>query len=131
MSHSLFMSPRAVYVLVWKRPDADGPNALEPDKAGLRSWLEMIGLHVPDAKVVVVGTHCATPGHGQTLQSYSEQFTEYSNEIKGHVQTVIDELNWTIRNEDKAIEEDILFQAHSDSLLRRRALLRGIRNLME
>jgi pentatricopeptide repeat protein len=127
MSHSLFMSPRAVYVLVWKRPDADSANALEPAKAGLRRWLEMIGLHVPDAKVLIVGTHCATPGHEQTLQSYTEQFGKYSDEIKGHVKTVIDELNWTIRNEDKAIEGDILFQAQSDSLLRRRALLRGIR----
>ncbi len=54
------MSPRAVYVLVWKRPDADGPNALEPTKAGLRRWLEMIGLHVPIAKIVTGVMHSAT-----------------------------------------------------------------------
>jgi serine/threonine protein kinase/GTPase SAR1 family protein len=128
MAHSLFMSHRAVYVLVWKRPDecTDDPNALEPAKTGLRRWLEMIGLHAPGAKVVIVGTHCDTHGCGPYLESYARKFLEYSIEIKNHVKEVIAELNQVIVYEDKHIETKMLSENQCDSFLRRRALLRGI-----
>jgi GTPase SAR1 family protein len=129
MAHSLFMSPRAIYVLVWKRPDecTDDPNAFEPAKAGLRRWLEMICLHVPGAKVLIVGTHCDTPGFDETLQSYRKRFVSYTNQIKSHVRTAIDELNAVFLREDHEIAQKMSCDMKNDSLLRRRALLRGIR----
>ena len=128
MAHSLFLSHLAVYVLVWKRPDSVG-KSLDPAKAGLRRWIEMIGLYAPDAKIVIVGTHCATciVGPDQSLDNYQAEFLRYSAEIKEYVQSVVQKLNSMILREDEAIMKSFSSSSNPDLLLRRRGLLRGIR----
>jgi GTPase SAR1 family protein len=128
MSHSLFMSPRAAYVLVWKRPDSDDSNALEPVKAGLRRWLEMICLHVPGTQVVIVGTHCETPARNQaSSDSYTRHFSLLSTHIQDYVNTVVEDLNRVIKSEDESIASKMQLEGPSNAFLRRRAFLRGIR----
>jgi GTPase SAR1 family protein len=63
LSHTLHFTRRCLYVLMWtthKFSDDDAAKLLDiADIVGpLKRWLQLLAINVPDANVLVVGTHC-------------------------------------------------------------------------
>ena len=62
-SHTLHFTRRCLYVLTWtahKFSDSRAPQALHLDAivSPLKTWLQLLAANVPEACVIVVGTHC-------------------------------------------------------------------------
>ena len=62
-SHTLHFTRRCLYVLMWtahKFSDSRAPQALHLDAivSPLKTWLQLLAANVPEACVIVVGTHC-------------------------------------------------------------------------
>ena len=63
LSHTLHFTRRCLYLLMWtthKFSDSDAAIALgfEDVVGPLKRWLQLLAANVPEANVVVVGTHC-------------------------------------------------------------------------
>jgi hypothetical protein len=63
MSHSIHFTQRCLYILTWTPPQPAShagalspPLTLEQLKVDLRLWLQMLSQHVPNARIVLVGT---------------------------------------------------------------------------
>jgi hypothetical protein len=62
-SHTLHFTRRCLYVLTWtahKFSDSRAAQALHLDAivSPLKTWLQLLAVNVPEACVIVVGTHC-------------------------------------------------------------------------
>ncbi|CAN0357848.1 unnamed protein product, partial [Ectocarpus fasciculatus] len=51
----LFLTPRAVYLLVWDAADASEMDGLNLEGLAIAPWLRYLTFRVPDANVVLVG----------------------------------------------------------------------------
>ena len=75
LSHSVHFTQRCLYILTWTPPQpASLAGALSPPltlqqlKADLRLWLQMLAQHVPNAKVLLVGTRDDNSAEYQSVQ---------------------------------------------------------------
>ena len=75
LSHSVHFTQRCLYILTWTPPQpASLAGALSPPltlqqlKADLRLWLQMLAQHVPNAKVLLVGTRDDNSAEYQLVQ---------------------------------------------------------------
>ena len=55
LSHSVHFSHRSLYLLLWKPGES-----LDTTMRRVTPWLEALCMHVPDAHVVMVASHCKT-----------------------------------------------------------------------
>ncbi|CAN0552218.1 unnamed protein product, partial [Laminaria digitata] len=51
----LFLTPRAVYMLVWDAAEASKMDDLDLEDLAIAPWLRHLTFRVPDANVVLVG----------------------------------------------------------------------------
>jgi hypothetical protein len=97
LSHSVHFTRRCLYVLTWTPPqpasDAGAlspPLTLEQLKADLRLWLQMLAQHVPNAKVLLVGTR-------------DDGSAEYQG-VRAHVEAAVDaeieQLNLRVKSDN-------------------------------
>ncbi|CAB1102707.1 unnamed protein product [Ectocarpus sp. CCAP 1310/34] len=54
----LFLTPRAVYMLVWDAAKASEMEGLNLEDLGIAPWLRYLTFRVPDASVILVGNKC-------------------------------------------------------------------------
>jgi hypothetical protein len=66
LSHSIHFSHRCLYVLLWKPGET-----VDATISRVSPWLESLCLHVPDAHVVLVASHCKTDITANELQALS------------------------------------------------------------
>ncbi len=83
LSHSVHFTQRCLYILTWTPPQpASHAGALSPPLtlqqllADLRLWLQMLAQHVPNAKLVLVGTR-------------DDGSAEYQG-VRAHVESAVD-----------------------------------------
>jgi hypothetical protein len=80
VSHAMHFTARCIYLLLWK-PGASLESAL----ASVGRWLETLVLYVPDAVVVLVGSHC------ESLPD--DEYRQLSACVHERVQAKVAELN--------------------------------------
>ena len=80
VSHAMHFTARCIYLLLWK-PGA----SLECALASVGRWLETLVLYVPDAVVVLVGSHC------ESLPE--DEYRQLSASVLERVQAKVAELN--------------------------------------
>jgi GTPase SAR1 family protein len=80
VSHAMHFTARCIYLLLWK-PGASLESAL----ASVGRWLETLVLYVPDAVVVLVGSHC------ESLPD--DEYRQLSACVQERVQAKVAELN--------------------------------------
>jgi GTPase SAR1 family protein len=74
LTHTLHFTRRCLYMLIWsthKFSADDVPQELSVQDivVPLKRWLQLLAAHVPEAKVLVVGTHCeVNPGNFKVVQ---------------------------------------------------------------
>jgi GTPase SAR1 family protein len=80
LSHAMHFTGRCMYLLLWK------PGAvMEAALSGISRWLETLSVYVPDAVVVLVGSHCgARP---------SDEYRQLAAQVQQRVQAKVAELN--------------------------------------
>jgi hypothetical protein len=87
VSHTVHLSHRCMYLLLWK--------PYEPLDATMRRvspWLESLCMHVPDAQVLLVASHCKT-------NISNDEFLALSRDVEAAVDAKVQELNDVIRME--------------------------------
>ena len=76
ITHQFFFSQRALYLVVWKPREGQEQNEVE-------GWLRRIRLRVgPDARVLIVATHCAGDQHPDLDYPHLQQ--EFPHMLAGH-----------------------------------------------
>ena len=76
ITHQFFFSQRALYLVVWKPREGQEQNEVE-------GWLRRIRLRVgPDARVIIVATHCAADYQPDLDYPYLER--EFPGMLAGH-----------------------------------------------
>jgi hypothetical protein len=89
LSHSVHLSARCVDVLVWsprKEENEVARDSTEGIVQPLMEWLQILSSHVPDASIVLVGTHSMTPeGNGKPGlfkdSAYTSEFSKLAEEV--------------------------------------------------
>jgi hypothetical protein len=115
MTHSLFFSERAIYMLLWKRPSQQQSRMSEDDREGIVNWLHMLAAAVPNARIVVVGTHRETPRAGESAAEYSKCYKEIADQVHRIVQEECDSINQTImRGETSASNSGMKVELTAD-----------------
>jgi GTPase SAR1 family protein len=114
LSHTMHFTRRCLYVLMWtahKFSDSGAAQelSLEAIVSPLKRWLQLLAANVPEASVVVVGTHCRV------------QPERFEVEVGQHVQEEIDRLHFMADAESAATRE--LLQRQRDKA---RALLADV-----
>jgi hypothetical protein len=96
LSHSVHFTQRCLYILTWTPPqpasDAGAlspPVTLEQLKDDLRLWLQMLAQHVPDAKVLLVGTR----------DDESDKYQSVREQVEAAVDAEMEQLNSRVRLE--------------------------------
>eukprot|EP01062_Namystynia_karyoxenos_P051089 TRINITY_DN399_c0_g2_i1.p1 TRINITY_DN399_c0_g2~~TRINITY_DN399_c0_g2_i1.p1 ORF type:complete len:1497 (+),score=628.13 TRINITY_DN399_c0_g2_i1:79-4491(+) len=88
-SHSLFLTPRTVFVLVWKMsaPGADGGMSDYEDER-ITGWVDEVYAKAPGSAVFIVGTHQdelsdrRLPNLNRICQRVKRRFEEYVEQIR-------------------------------------------------
>ena len=106
LSHSVHFTQRCLYILTWTPPqpasDAGAlspPLSLERLKDDLRLWLQMLAQHVPDAKVLLVGTR----------DDGSAEYQSVREQVEAAVDAEMEQLNSRVRlecNELQRMKDD-------------------------
>ncbi len=107
LSHSVHLSARCVYVLVWsprKEMDESSRDSVEGILRPMVEWLQILSSHVPDANVVLVGTHSMTPEDKDRPSWFNDAVyvAEYANiaiEVQRKVVEEINRLNFIVEQE--------------------------------
>ena len=81
LSHAVHFSHRCIYLLLWKPFEC-----LATTMQRLSPWLESLCMHVPDAHIVLVASHCKT-------NIRDDEFIALSHEVETAVLAKIQELN--------------------------------------
>jgi GTPase SAR1 family protein len=81
LSHAMHFTGRCMYLLLWK-PGASMAAAL----LSISRWLETLSVYVPDAIVVLVGSHC--------LSMPSDEYEQLAACVQDRVQAKVAELNY-------------------------------------
>lgn len=81
ISHALHFSHRCIYTLLWKPG-----KPLDAIMRHLTPWLESLATHVPDARIVLVASHCKT-------NISDDDFLALSREVEAAVLAKVLELN--------------------------------------
>jgi hypothetical protein len=109
LSHAVHFTDRCMYLLLW-RPDAGAEPAATV--AHIHKWLETLSMHVPNAVVVLVGSHCESlPG-----VDYSGVATAVEASVKGKVMQL---------NECTQLEVEELRLQYKDAKKQREAAVRA------
>lgn len=87
LSHSVHFFHRCMYVLLWK-PD----ETLDVTMRRISPWLESLCMHVPDAHIVLVASHCKT-------NITDGAFLEVSSQVQRDAEGKVEELNEITRLE--------------------------------
>ncbi len=101
LSHTMHFTRRCLYVLVWtahkfSESGAAQELALEDIVSPLKRWLQLLATNVPEASVVVVGTHCRVQ---------PERFEAVRVEVGQHVRDEINRLHFMADAESAATRE--------------------------
>jgi GTPase SAR1 family protein len=101
LSHTMHFTRRCLYVLMWtahkfSESGAAQELALEDILLPLKRWLQLLAANVPEASVVVVGTHCRVQ---------PERFEAMRVEVGRHVREEIDRLHFMADAESAATRE--------------------------
>ena len=106
LSHSVHFTQRCLYILTWTPPQpASDAGALSPPltlerlKDDLRLWLQMLAQHVPDAKVLLVGTR----------DDGSDEYQSVREQVEAAVDAEMEQLNSRVRfecNELQRMKDD-------------------------
>jgi hypothetical protein len=93
LSHSVHFTQRCLYILTWTPPQpASHAGALSPPLTleqlldDLRLWLQMLAQHVPNAKLILVGTR----------DDGSDKYQSMRSHIEAAVDAEIEQLNWRV-----------------------------------
>jgi GTPase SAR1 family protein len=105
LSHTVHFTHRCIYMLLW-RPLESIDEILSP----ISLWLESLCMHVPDAHVVLVGSHCRS-------SLAEDEFAALSAKIEFAARLKLKELNETTR-----LEVDNLRSQLSDAVSERQFL---------
>ena len=81
LSHSVHFSHRCLYLLLWKPGESLGVTMQR-----VCPWLEALCMHVPDAMVVMVASHCKT-------NISDDAFLELSRQVEAAAQAKVQDLN--------------------------------------
>jgi GTPase SAR1 family protein len=81
LSHAMHFTGRCMYLLLWK-PGASMAAAL----LSISRWLETLSVYVPDAIVVLVGSHCRSMP--------SDEYEQLAACVQDRVQAKVAELNY-------------------------------------
>jgi GTPase SAR1 family protein len=106
LSHTLQFTRRSLYVLMWtahKFSESGAAQALAVDDivAPLKRWLQLLSANVPEASVVVVGTHCRVdPGAFESVQLL----------VDAHVKEEMKRLRFIAEEEAKATRRVVELQ---------------------
>ncbi len=104
LSHAIHFTHRCVYMLLWKPFDS-----VDKILSSLFLWLESLCIHVPDAHIVLVGSHCKS--------IFTEDISELSAKIEVAARLKLQELNAIIK-----LEVDSLRSQLSDAISQRQLL---------
>ncbi len=116
MSHSVHLSARCVYVLVWsprKEMDESCRNTVDDIVQPMLEWLQILSSHVPDARIVLVATHSKTP-EGKDKPGlfkdgvYAEEFAKLAVEVERKVVDEINRLNCIVQQELMHLQRRVL-----------------------
>ena len=116
LSHSVHLSARCVYVLVWS-PRKEENEAARDSAEGIVQpvieWLQILSSHVPDANIVLVGTHSMTPeGKGKPGLfkdgTYTSEFEKLAKEVEQRVAAEVARLNVIVEQELAHLRQRIL-----------------------
>jgi hypothetical protein len=105
LSHTVHFTHRCIYMLLW-RPFESTDTIL----SRVSLWLESLCVHVPDASIVLIGSHCKSV-------SPEDKFAELSAKIEVAVRLKLQELNETTR-----LEVDNLRSQLSDAVTKKQQL---------
>jgi len=116
LSHSVHLSARCVYVLVWSPRMEENESARDSAEGIVQpviEWLQILSSHVPDANIVLVGTHSMTPeGKGKPGLfkdgAYTAEFAKLANEVEQRVVAEITRLNHIVELELTHLRQRIL-----------------------
>ncbi len=102
ITHQFFFSPRALYCLVWRPRKGHSAGNVE-------EWMERIERRVPNARVLVISTHCDEPGNPELdegdLQSKFGEMIAGFHAIDNKSGTGIPELLEAIGKEASGLEQ--------------------------
>jgi hypothetical protein len=116
LSHSVHLSARCVYVLVWsprKEENEAARDSAEGIVQPMIEWLQILSSHVPDANIVLVGTHSMTPeGKGKPGLfkdgAYTSEFEKLAKEVEHRVTAEVARLNQIVEQELVHLRQRIL-----------------------
>jgi GTPase SAR1 family protein len=101
LSHAMHFTGRCMYLLLWK-PGA----SLEAALFSIVRWLETLSVYVPDAIVVLVGSHCQSlPG---------DEYRQLAARVRERVEAKVAELNEL--TELEALKLHVLYKSARDSV---------------
>jgi GTPase SAR1 family protein len=101
LSHAMHFTGRCMYLLLWK-PGASMQAAL----ASTSRWLETLSVYVPDAIVVLVGSHCRSlPG---------DEYQQLAARVRERVEAKVAELNEL--TELEALKLHALYKSAQDNV---------------
>ncbi len=102
ITHQFFFSPRTLYCLVWRPRKGHSAGNVE-------EWMERIERRVPNARVLVISTHCDEPGNPELdegdLQSKFGEMIAGFHAIDNKSGTGIPELLEAIGKEASGLEQ--------------------------
>ena len=147
LSHTLHFTRRCLYLLMWtthKFSQSGAAIALAVgDVVGpLKCWLQLLAAHVPEANVVVVGTHCKVDPEAfkvmqervdSALREEMERLRFIAEEEAKATRAILNDQTSKVCNlvrevEEKLLETNIALRApqHDDSPLRHEEFLRAV-----
>ncbi len=102
LSHTLHFNKPSLYTMTWAPPQpSSDAGAISPPltmrqlKANLRCWLQMLAQHVPDANVMLVGTH----------DDGSAEYQSVRLEVEAAVDAEIEHLNSLVVQECSELQK--------------------------
>jgi GTPase SAR1 family protein len=116
LSHSVHLSARCVYVLVWsprKEMEESSRDSVDGIVQPMLEWLQILSSHVPDASIVLVGTHSKTP-EGKDKPgvfrdgAYAEEYAKLAEEVQRKVTEEINRLNCIVEQELVHLQRRVL-----------------------
>lgn len=102
LSHSIHFSRRCIFCLVWSHVHTSSSDESRDLKLKqeilppLFTWLQMLCHHVPNAQIILVGTHS---------QSNTESFQKTNASVEISVTREVSRLNTCLREEKEALHE--------------------------
>ena len=121
LSHTLHFTRRCLYLLMWtthKFTESDAAVAVAVgDIVGpLKRWLQLLAANVPEANVVVVGTHCRVD---------PDAFAAVQQRVDGELKEEMERLRFIAEQEAKATREVVKLQK-----TKLRDLVREVKRIM-